>query len=243
MKDAIVLDLETARSADDCRHCGHPEDVHVTSTLAGGNYCPPGQMRTGYERLGWKNTAAFGLSIGCYYDYCDSRIHWFDVHTLEETVRHLVETQPLLVSFNGLQFDFPLMQALLQAAGDALQTQAGYATDAAIALWDLCSQWYWLTQRQSYDILNEIWHVSPDSKYVRGINSLDAISQASGLGGKLSHGAQAPRDWRDGHYAKVLNYCQWDVYLTKMLFEKVCRGEPIIRGDGNPILLPKPNLT
>ena len=204
MRNAIVLDLETARSADDCRHCGHPEDAHVTSTLAGGNYCPPGQMRTGYERLGWENKAALGLSIGCYYDYRDIRIHWFDVHTLEKTVRHLVETQPLLVSFNGIAFDFPLMRGLLRQtaetlahAGDHLERQAGEG------LAQLCDA-FKAQCASSYDILNEIWEVEPDNRYVRGLNSLDAICQASGLGAKLSHGAQAPRDWRDGLYAKVL---------------------------------------
>ena len=92
---------------------------------------------------------------------------------------------------------------------------------------------------QSYDLLDQIWHQDPEDRFQKD-NSLDAISQASGLGAKLSHGAQAPRDWRAGHYAQVLNYCQDDVLKTKALFEMVCAGQPILRGNGLPITLPIP---
>ena len=91
----------------------------------------------------------------------------------------------------------------------------------------------------SYDILHEIWRVDPARKFEAGLNSLDAISQANGLGPKLSSGAQAPRDWQAGRYAQVIEYCMDDVWKTKALFERICAGEPILRGDGQPIVLPK----
>lgn len=229
----VVLDLETLWSADDCRHCGHPEDAHMISTLAGGNYCPPGQMRTGYERLGWDAKAALGLSVGCYWSYADSRIYWFDMHTLQATMQAFIDQQLLMVSFNGIGFDFPLMRALLYDCADKASTE-----DDRQPLLRLCADFTVLCA-SSYDLLAEIWKQDPDDKYARS-NSLDAISQASGLGAKLSHGAQAPRDWQARRYANVLNYCQDDVYKTKSLFEMICRGEPIIRGNGLALLLPTP---
>ena len=213
--------------------------MHLISHMAGCSYCPPGNTRTGYERLGWDNKPALGLSVGCYWDYRDSRTHWFDVPTLEETIRHVVATQPLLVSFNGIAFDFPLMRGLLRQQADALgkkESGFGLLEAAHDVLQILCDAFKTLCA-SSYDILAEIWRIDPDRKFEPGLNSLGAISQANGYGAKLSHGSQAPRDWREGRYATVLNYCQDDVLKTKVLFEQIIVTGEILRGDGQPIRL------
>jgi hypothetical protein len=240
----IVLDLETAQSADDCKYCGKG----INECTGYGSLQSEGRYHM-FDALGWLNKPALGLSIGCWYDYRDGRIHWFDRQTLEATVQHLVDTQPLLVSFNGVAFDFPLMRGLLRQRADALRLNEGNTTrtveasaDRAGALIDMCDTF----KRQcapSYDILRALWDANPGSKMVRGLNSLDAIAQANGLGAKIGHGAQAPRDWRDGQYAKVLNYCQSDVYLTKALFELILTNNGVLlRGNGVPLTLPLPVL-
>ena len=232
VSNIVVIDLECAKSADDCRYCGleNVEPLHLAGCCRGVAYA--GDR---FTPLGWDNTAALGLCIGCYWSYTDSRIHWFDTPSLETTMRHLVEMQPLIVSFNGIGFDGPLMLEVLTA--DLLDHEPRWKDFPH----GLAQAWADMWAR-SYDLLAEIWTLDPVNKYRRGLNSLDAISQASGLGAKLSHGAQAPRDWRDGRYADVLNYCQDDVYKTKELFEMVCRGKPLIRGNGEPVYLPKPTL-
>ncbi len=174
---------------------------------------------------GWTNKPALGLSIGCYWDYSDQRIHWFDRESLEATVRLLVARQPLMVSFNGIGFDFPLMRGILR---QEVELTMG-----------MCDQ-FKILAADSYDILLEVWKADPAGRRKRGLNSLDAISQASGLGAKQSHGAQAPKDWKDGKVADVLNYCQDDVYKTKALFELAVDGKPITRGNGEEMLLPDP---
>jgi predicted PolB exonuclease-like 3'-5' exonuclease len=195
----------------------------------------------GYEAIGWNNKPALGLSIGAYYDYRDSRIHWFDEANLEETVEHLVALQPLMVSFNGIAFDFPLMRGILRREQDEVY-KAGVSSRAyPRALHELCDK-FKLLAAQSYDILAEIWKADPARKFERGLNSLDAIAQANGLGAKLSNGAQAPRDWAAARRAEVLNYCQDDVYKTMALFEMICTTGQILRGDDNPIRLPIPAL-
>jgi hypothetical protein len=222
--NTIVLDLETARSADDCRHCGSPFDS--------GNHALG--IGHGFEKIGWDDKAALGLSIGCYWDYADSRIHWFDTPGLIEVIRLFVERMPLLVSFNGIGFDFPLLRELLLHA-----SQTGFELSEA-AVMAISFEALYTAPEFSYDILAEIWKVDPARKFEPGLNSLDAIAQANGLGAKLSHGAQAPRDWALGRYASVLNYCQDDVYKTKALFELIVSQGFILRGDGVAIALPSP---
>ena len=217
--NCIVLDLETLHSADDCVYCGHPKGECTTS---------PQVMPHKFVPIGWNDKNALGLSIGCYWDYRDARIHWFDDTSLESTVRQFVGREPLLVSFNGIGFDFALMRALLR-----------HRQEATAKTNVLCDQ-FKLLAASSYDILAEIWAVDSKSKFVRGLNSLDAIARANGLGAKLSEGAQAPRDWQDGKIAQVVEYNVDDVLKTKALFEIVCAGKPILRGDGKPITLPVP---
>ena len=238
--NTIVLDLETVRSADDCRHCGLTEVDH--DPLAGGLLCPrlSGGDGETFTPLGWDNKPALGLSIGCYWDYQDSRIHWFDVHSLEATVRLLVERQPLMVSFNGIGFDFVLMCGLLRQEADRLADSADLEDRIASKNLTMLCDTFKAQCATSYDLLAEIWKADPDRKFERGLNSLDAIAQANGLGAKLSHGAQAPRDWADGRYADVLNYCADDVYKTKALFELVATTGGVLRGDGQRIALPTP---
>lgn len=224
----IVLDLETLRSADDCRWCGNP----ATSALPCTRLTLEAVRATNHERIGWRDFPCLGLSIGCYYDYMDDMYHWFDVHTLTNTIRILVERQPTLVSFNGTQFDFPLMEALC-----ALQATKG----TVLATETLCAQFLRLAMGSmpcAYDILAEIWEEDPDNKYQKG-NGLDAVSQANGYGAKQMDGATAPRLWAAGRYAEVIEYCMGDVYKTRKLFEQVCRGEPIQRQAG-AVLLPRP---
>ncbi len=239
----VCLDVETARSADDCRYCGTTRGSHLPSY----ELCPTkpdvvhdGDRAQTFEAIGWHNKAALGLSIGCYYAYRNSRLHFFDRHTLEETISSFVDVGCLLVSFNGVSFDFSLMRGLLRQEADALRLSE---SDADLfrsgVLVELCDRFKALCE-VSYDVLAEIWRVDPQGKFERGLNSLDAIAQANGLGVKTMTGAQAPRLWAEGRYAEVINYCSSDVLKTKALFEMVCHGQPILRGNGQPLVLPAP---
>jgi Predicted 3'-5' exonuclease related to the exonuclease domain of PolB len=222
-ENIVVLDLETARSADDCLYCGAALEGHARGVY--GHYHV-------HEPIGWDRKVDLGLSIGCYYDYADDRLHWFDRATLEATVRCLTSRQPLLVSFNGIGFDFPLMRGLLRR--DAEQ----YATPGT-DLPALCDQFEVLCA-YSYDILAAIWRADPARKFERGLNSLGVISVANGYGTTELDGALAPRLWAQGRYAEVLNYCAGDVDKTRRLFEQILATGQILRGDGRPLGLPPP---
>lgn len=237
----VVLDLETAISADDCRHCGKAEETHHSDgTCQSWEGFRAQENARQFSPLGWNNKPALGLSIGCYYAYGDEQLHFFDRHTLAETMDGFVTSGCLLVSFNGIAFDFPLMRGLLRQEADTLRLSesaadlfhSGTLVELCDRFKDLCSV--------SYDLLAEIWKVDPDGKFARGVNSLDAIAKANGLPGKAMTGAMAPHLWTQGRYAEVMNYCAADVAKTRWLFETVCRGQSILRGDGKPLVLPCP---
>ena len=190
---------------------------------------------------GWDDKAALGLSIGCYYSYASGRYHWFDRHTLEDTIRRFVDIQPLLVSFNGIAFDFPLMRALLrQEAATPMSMPPLTSHDACRerkdSLVHLCDAFKALCAT-SYDILAEIWASDPNGKFMRGLNSLDAILEANSLERKTGDGVMAPKLWQQGRIADVLNYCQHDVLQTKALFELICRSKGHIQRRNGPLTI------
>ena len=145
---------------------------------------------------------------------------------LRATVRYFVDRHPLLVSYNGIGFDFALMRALLRHE-DGLHT-------LCVTFKALCAT--------SYDILAEIWKADSARKFEKGLNSLDAVSQANGYGTKEMDGATAPRLWRQGRHAEVLNYCQAEVTKTKALFEQCISMSTLVRGDGLPLIVASPTL-
>ena len=222
--NVIVLDLETLHSADDCRICG----AHLRGMVGA---CKSGHA---HAPIGWDNKSALSLSIGCFFDYTSGSVQWFDRLLLEQTMQALVCRQPLMVSFNGIQFDFALMRAILRKLSADMPPCVAPARLQGLT--QLCDQFKALAAR-SYDILAEIWRADPESKYVKGLNSLGAVCLANGLGGKTGAGAQAPRDWQEGKIAQTLNYCQQDVLLTKLLFELILKNNGTIQRRNGPITL------
>lgn len=213
----LILDIETQNSAQDCRYCGR----YVTQDTSQ-EPCP--QHHDGAEDItpckpiGWKEFASLGLSIGCYYDYVDGLPHFFDRHCLLELLARVSQVPTLLVSFNGVSFDFPLLYALILSQADTAIIQE--RPDDATSIMQLLQR-FDNTVSVGYDILQQIWAVQPQGQYESGLNSLDALSQANGFGAKLLSGALAPHLWKQGHYADVINYNLDDVMKTKALFERI----------------------
>ena len=220
MRDLIVLDLECAHSPDDCRYCGKGRAQHMAGVMV----CPTEDPLApdpayAYTALGWNNKPALGLSLGAYYSYARRRLVWFDVPTLEDTVRFLVDTQPGLVSFNGIGFDFVVMRGLLRRQAEVLFNTGEPEDHArAAALHALCDAFKEHCAR-SYDLLATIWASDPASQRVRGVNGLDALCQANGISGKTLASADMPGLWQAGAVATVANHCAADIYMTLELFE------------------------
>jgi hypothetical protein len=222
-QNIIVLDLEVEKSPDACIHCGELLELHF-----GNDRCEPNFEKRRFEAIGWRRLRHLGLSIGCYYDYKTGRLHWIDRRNLHIVVSTLVDSQPLMVSFNGIRFDFALMRAILREDPRNDPMCDDFKALAAM----------------SYDILAQIWQVDPKGRFERGLNSLDAICARNGLGRKLMNGAQAPVMWQHREYAAVLDYVSDDVYKTKALFEMIIanNGKLLRGGDAEAIqlMLPQP---
>src|SRR6266446_6759082 len=141
---------------------------------------------------GWNNKTLLGISIGCWYFYEDDKLHWFDRNTVEDTLLLWVERQTFLVSYNGKSFDFSLMRGLLRQEAEVLRlSDSDVDIFRSGVLVQLCDR-FKILYASSYDILHEVWEAKPEDKFVRGLNSLDAVAQANGLGKKELDGAETP---------------------------------------------------
>lgn len=239
-RDIVILDLEAAVSPDACRFCQHTEEEHGRDPW--GRLCRTAQSPpTSFQRIGWGNKAAMGLSLGAYYSYSQDRLTWFDRHTLESVVETFVRTRPFLVSFNGITFDFALMRAVLRQEADALLATSTSSVDHARArhLEALCDAFKTYTAG-SYDLLDAIWQADPASKKVQGVNRLDTLCAANGLPTTVIPGALMPQHWQRGDIALVANHCADDVYVTKALFERVVRHGELARQDYAPVTVRVP---
>lgn len=259
--DCLVLDAETLFSADDCRHCGTALSHHY----ADGACVPwegerPEDDVTQFSAIGWHNRPALGLSIGFSYWYGTRRMEPFDATGVETLLTRIVQEEPFVVGFNHAEFDMVLLRGLLRRHADTLRlakpsyvpgapdmpaSMEEFATAEAFgryqSLTDLCDRVKAYCQGpRCYDVLLEIWSADPSSKKVKGLNGLDAIARANGLGATVESGALMPQYWRDGKYASVILHCMADVKRTVLLLEMALRGEPLQRLDYAPVRLAVP---
>jgi len=228
--NCIIIDCETELAAEDCLLCHQPRVGHE-GPEAWCHATVTASAEDRYLAIGWDRKHVLGLSLGCYHDYQDMALHWFDRATLLATVQYFLTRQPLLVSFNGLGFDYPLMRAVLREDN----------TEQSLAVEELCVEFKAFVAA-SYDILATIWDADPQGRKVRGLNGLDAVSQANGFGAKLMDAQQAAHAWAQGRYAEVIAYNVDDVLKTKALFELILDKGGLFRGDERWLALPGPMM-
>lgn len=171
--EAIVYDTEIVR-------CIPP----VIPEFAGLQYC-----------RGWTDYAGMGISVIGAYDYAEDRYRIFLQDNLEEFQKLLDKTE-LVVGYNTLRFDNPLL------AAHGLTVPDG----------------------KNFDLLARLRAVAGAAK---GLN-LNSLAEANFGAGKTDSGALAPVKFQLGERGAVFDYCLADVWLTKRLFDKVLREEPII---------------
>ena len=189
----LVFDVELATCVPD----------YDGSRMAGYTYC-----------AGWRDF--LGMEIACIgamtTDGGVPQLWSYDLAGFWEEVTKYTH----VVTFNGDQFDIPLLQSK--------------------RLFPLVP---------SYDILAELWKAA-------GLDPMDFQPRSHGgfgleriardnLGvGKILSGAQAPREWQDGHRSRVYNYCLHDVWLTRELYALIELGVPLVTKVG-PLTLPRPS--
>lgn len=156
--------------------------------------------KTPDEVGGWDNVRKgdAGVSAVITIDDPGKVIRLWDKHTLHPLYDHLMAAD-LLVSFNGIRFDLPVIEGVLGSVHP---------------------------HPDHYDILTEIWKAIGGKDYSK-CWGLDAMAKGTLGSGKSGHGAVAPILAQAGHWAALFNYCMDDVLLTRGLWMKIADGLPL----------------
>jgi len=153
---------------------------------------------------GWKDFKSMGISVICAYDYATKHARifcWDNLHRFQE----LIDSTDIVAGFNSILFDNNLCKA----------------------------HKLHIPQEKVYDIAGaiRIGHGQKpfytDSPPPPGL-SLDSLCRVNFGIGKPKFGGLAPLMWRDGSYGTVIDYCMQDVYLTKMLLDRIIEHGKII---------------
>jgi hypothetical protein len=143
---------------------------------------------------GWRDFEGMGISCIGAYDCREQRYRIFLKDNFQD-FQKLLDSRSLLVGFNSLAFDNPLI------------TSNGFTIPDSL---------------QQYDILVEVWRahgLSPEFKYPSHVGfGLDDCCRVNFNTGKSGHGALAPVQWQRGEFGSVIDYCLNDVDLTSKLF-------------------------
>lgn len=156
-----------------------------------------------------------GVSVLCAIDL-DTNQPWFfcDEDIGEFSLEHfaqLCRNSKLLVSYNGNNFDIPVLQT---------------STERLI------------TVMNHVDLLACIWRAiaSFRSRYGKGDWTLDRVCKDT-LGERklLTDGAYAPQKWAEGRIGEVSTYCYMDTYLTSMLYKFIVKNGYVLDPFGKEI--------
>ncbi len=147
---------------------------------------------------GWRDFANMGISCIGVYDYGKDRYSIHDEANMHEFV-DLVGEAELLVGFNSNSFD----DLLLDANNINVYHRPRY--DILSAIW--VSEGLWASYKAGG---------SHDGYGLSDLCLANFGEEKTGDGGAL-----APVDYQMGRHAKLHNYCLRDVWLTKLLFDRI----------------------
>ena len=176
---------------------------------------------------GWRDFSNMGVSVIGAYDYLTDRYRVFCQDNFYEFADRISDPDCVVVSFNGHQFDKPLLDA------------SGLPAMAGLEEFELAYH---------YDILRELWKSlghDPDvfTQETHSGCGLEACCQANFGLKKTGSGASAPIDWQRGRIGKVIDYCLNDVRLTKRLFDRIMGEGFLINPQNTNEIINMPSLT
>ena len=130
-----------------------------------------------------------------------------------EKAADLLESCPHLVTFNGIGFDIPVIEGIL---------------DRKIPL------------SYHFDLLSLIWEALNDKRASKRGYTLNDVAHRTLGRGKRGSGTHAPALAEDGHFGELFEYCLQDVLLTRELAQFVQQHGGIIDVNGEVLPLPVP---
>lgn len=177
---------------------------------------------------GWDNPEAMGVSIACAYHYGQAAYRFYCRDSERDNMNALagmLSSADLVVGFNQVSFD----SRVLNGVG------APYTARFEMDLLRLILETWWQLDVPAKD---EPWPANYPAKqqYFAGWG-LDEIAQATINLGKTGHGADAPKKWKAGMLADVINYCRDDVMLARFLFEHILKHRWVKNAKGEQVEL------
>ncbi len=173
----------------------------------------------GKNGITWKTYDKMGISTGCAFDYRTMDYLVFMDDNLQE-LRKLLAGAELIVGFNIIGFDLPLLAA----------STAVVEKNPKLEIYDLL-----FASRKSLG-----W--KEGETFPSGLKLDNHLEETFGKECmKTQDGALAPIFWQQKELGKLISYCLADVKREKMLFEHVVAGKPVkTKAHGEKILeLPK----
>jgi DEAD/DEAH box helicase domain-containing protein len=170
------------------------------------------------EAGGWRAYSKMGVSVGCAFDYRSMRYRVFMDDNLTELVLRLNEPSTLIIAFNHISFDNPLLRA---------SCDVKLKPDNLLHNFDML-----LVSRRG---------AGPGLERTPGFK-LDDHLEALRLPKKTGDGAMAPLLWKQGKIGQLVDYCCNDVYCERNLFENMWmtgKTASAYNFNGYPIELPK----
>jgi hypothetical protein len=158
------------------------------------------------ENGGWvaARRGDLGISALVIWDSDTNRPHLYDESTLEAAIDHL-EAADLLISYNGAEFDIPVI--------------SGCASR-------------WVDCPDHYDILQQIWIAL--RKREKGWRLGEVCERLLGEK-KSNTGAAAPKLVDEERYADLFDYCIQDVWLTRMLYNWIVDKGHVLNAEGTVV--------
>ncbi len=149
------------------------------------------ETRESMKDIGGKsNLHMFTISVVGVYDYVTDRYRAYELSEFEE-LKALLKTAKLIIGFNTIGFDLPVLKANMKDSGIDLESVP--QVDIMV------------------DIQEQIGHRI----------KLDNVAKATlGSGGKGEMtGLDAIRFWKEGRVDELKKYCLHDVEITKEIYE------------------------
>lgn len=178
------------------------------------------EIRNNPAEVGWRNFAEQGISYGCAWLSWVDEFRLYGEETTGDLIRDMGEAN-LIVGFNILDFDMPLLKATHERVHSEIDPEA----------------WGKLYTK-TYDILDDI-REALGTKFAKGWR-LDDVAKACLPCQKNGDGALAPQLWKDGRHAELCTYVLQDVKVERELWRHVLNtGWVCNELDGHRLQLPQ----
>lgn len=166
---------------------------------------------------GWDSTHLLGVSVCCLWEMQTRRMRVYGPDDLKALQNRLLQADEI-IGYNIAKFDLPLVWGVSKQEWEGPVTASLRQT----------------LKPKTNDLLVRIWaglglNTSTFSDAHKGWG-LDVVAQGTLGVGKIGNGADAPRWWQAGRWAKVVDYCSDDVALERDLAIFIDRYRFIVNG-------------